>query len=36
MPPAKSYQRRLLDEARNAGEGHVEEMLEVVPGLFDF
>ncbi len=36
MPPRKSYQRRLLDESRNAGEDHIEQMLEAVPGLFDF
>ncbi len=36
MPPANSYQRRLLDEARQAGEGHVQEMTDTIPGLFDF
>lgn len=36
MPPRKSYQRRLLDESRNAGENHVQQMLDTVPGLFDF
>ncbi|MDX1497478.1 MAG: hypothetical protein R3352_07980, partial [Salinisphaeraceae bacterium] len=36
MPPRNSYQRRLLDAARDAGEDDVQEMVEVIPGLFDF
>lgn len=36
MPPQNSYQRRLLDAARDAGEDDVQAMLDVVPGLFDF
>ncbi|MGH8530320.1 MAG: hypothetical protein ACRETN_10885 [Nevskiales bacterium] len=36
MPPADSYQRRLLDEARAAGKDDVKQMAELIPGLFEF
>ncbi len=36
MPPADSFQRRLLDQAREAGKDDVRKMAEVVPSLFDF
>ena len=36
MPPTKSYQRRLLDASIANGEGHMQEMVDAVPSLFDF
>lgn len=36
MPPARSYQRRLLDQSMEKGEDHREEMVKAVPSLFDF
>ena len=36
MPPRDSWQRRELDEAREAGKDDVAKMLEAVPGMFDF
>ncbi len=36
MPPADSYQRRLLDEARAVGKDDTQKMAEIIPGLFEF